>query len=68
MNNTEKFIVQKGVEHKTIPLICSWCRHIINVKEWEIERDKKISPDFGICPRCLKKISRSNKQLCKRQM
>ncbi len=57
MNITEKFIVMKGDEDKSIPMICSWCNELIGVVKWKIQQDKKISPDYGICDRCLRKIS-----------
>ncbi len=56
MNSTEKFIVGKADETKSIPLICSWCGEIISISKWKIQQDRKTSPDYGICSKCLRKI------------
>ncbi|MFZ2658318.1 MAG: hypothetical protein WAX69_25520 [Victivallales bacterium] len=63
MNNTEKFIVENPDETKSIPLICSWCGEIISISKWKIRQDRKISPDYGICSKCLRDIRGRNCQL-----
>ncbi|MFZ2656064.1 MAG: hypothetical protein WAX69_14125 [Victivallales bacterium] len=52
--------MEKLDETKSIPLICSWCSELIGVVKWKIQQDKKISPDYGICDKCLRKISGMN--------
>jgi|GEM_PF-6737354 len=47
------------VEKKTVPLICPWCNRIVLLKQWDVPEGKTVKPTHGICPKCLKKLKRS---------
>jgi len=60
MTNTEAFTIVAGSEIKTIPVICSWCRRIMDTKRWSVLNGEKITPDYGICPDCHRKVRIEN--------
>ncbi|OGV52805.1 MAG: hypothetical protein A2X45_00115 [Lentisphaerae bacterium GWF2_50_93] len=56
MSDTELFCVMLGSEVKTIPVICSWCRNVLDTRRWEIPYGGRITPDYGICSECLRRV------------
>ncbi|HCE42829.1 MAG TPA: hypothetical protein DET40_04725 [Lentisphaeria bacterium] len=56
MNDTESFSVMLGPEEKTIPVICSWCRNVFDTRKWQIPYGGRITPDYGICLDCLRRV------------
>ncbi|HBC89262.1 MAG TPA: hypothetical protein DCZ94_20165 [Lentisphaeria bacterium] len=56
MTNTETFSVMLGPEEKTIPVICSWCRSVFDTRRWLIPYGTSITPDYGICQDCLRRV------------
>lgn len=40
---------------KTIPVVCSWCNSIYNLKCWEVPEGKQTAVSHGMCPDCEKK-------------
>ncbi|MFZ2654799.1 MAG: response regulator [Victivallales bacterium] len=56
MNDTESFTVMFGPEEKTIPVICSWCRNVFDTRRWQIPYGDRITPDYGICQDCLRRV------------
>ncbi len=40
---------------KTIPVICSWCNQIYQIKQWHAEKGVEAGASYGMCPECEKK-------------
>ncbi|MFZ2654450.1 MAG: hypothetical protein WAX69_06000 [Victivallales bacterium] len=58
MNSTEKIHRNTLPEIKIIPMICSWCNKLCDLKKSEVSQDRKINASFGICPDCSKKVKK----------
>ena len=39
---------------KTIPVICSWCNQIYQIKQWHAEKGVEAGASYGMCPECEK--------------
>ena len=39
---------------KTIPVICSWCNEIYQIKQWNAEKGVEAGASYGMCPECEK--------------
>ncbi|HCE43227.1 MAG TPA: hypothetical protein DET40_06745 [Lentisphaeria bacterium] len=61
MNSTEKIQRSTLPEIKVIPVICSWCNTLCDLKKSEVSNGGKITASFGICPKCEKKVK---KKIC----
>ena len=61
MDSTQK-IPRIGIsEKKLIPIVCSWCKKIYKLSEWQVNIDKETGVSHGICDECLKKFEMENK-------
>ena len=48
---------QLGIDDfvKSIPVICSWCNQIYEIKQWYAEKGVEAGASYGMCPECEKK-------------
>jgi len=53
MDKTQK--IKNPIKMKSIPLICSWCKKVFEIRTWEVREDQKTGPSHGMCPECMKK-------------
>ena len=61
VDSTQKIPRLNKPEKKIIPMICSWCKKIYKLSEWEVNQNKETGVSHGICDECLKKFERENK-------
>ncbi|HOK03629.1 MAG TPA: hypothetical protein P5105_00945 [Victivallales bacterium] len=61
-DSTQKIPRLKKPEKKLIPIVCSWCKKIYKLSEWNVEHNKKTGISHGICEECLKKFEREQKK------
>jgi hypothetical protein len=53
MTTDETQKIKIPLKMKTIPMLCSWCGRIYELRVFEFQEHQKTGVSHGICPDCL---------------